>query len=151
MHISRLASVGLAAAGGALAGEWDDEGCGHAIVVNKCPYDVYLWSIASYDKDGPYKLGCGMEYTETFTKKSGVALEVKKEGSEWCDDKLVLYYKLAHGKVFYDLFSKGDYAVDGKAVLEPEDEYCPKIELEGKFPVSLSMNPSNITARTPSR
>lgn len=139
MHISRLASVGLAAATGALAGEWDDEGCGHAIVVNQCPYDVYLWSIASYDRDGPYKIGCGEEYTEKFIDTSGVALEVQREGYAGCDDKLVLYYKLAHGKVFYDLYSKGNYTIDGKAVLEPEDEYCPKIEFEGKFLVHFHM------------
>lgn len=53
------------------------EECPSAKVVNKCPYPVYLWSVA-FDTDGPHEINCGEEYVEKYIK-GGVALEIVKE------------------------------------------------------------------------
>lgn len=111
--------------------DYDDDydyhkGYGHAKVVNFCPYDVYLWSVA-WDTDGPYKIGCRQEYVEKYLK-GGVALEVVKEKESWYKDhsKLILYYKKDYGKVHYDLYDKYGSPFDGhKVVLKPEEDYCP--------------------------
>lgn len=101
-------------------------GYGHAKVVNFCPYDVYLWSVA-WDTDGPYKIGCRQEYVEKYLK-GGVALEVVKDKESWYGDhdKLILYYKKYDDKVWYDLYDKYGHPFDGhKVVLKPEEDYCP--------------------------
>lgn len=109
-----------------------DEGCGHAVVVNKCPYDVWLWSVA-HDTDGPYRVGCGEEYIEKYYEKCGVALEVVKHREDWQTDenKLVFYYKIHYGQVLYDLYGDCGVSFGGhKLVLRPEDQTCPKVVLE---------------------
>lgn len=102
------------------------KGYGHAKVVNFCPYDVYLWSVA-WDTDGPYKIGCRQEYVEKYLK-GGVALEIVKDKEYWYKDqeKLILYYKKWEEKVYYDLYDKYGHPFDGhKVVLKPEEDYCP--------------------------
>ncbi|KAF3761778.1 hypothetical protein M406DRAFT_234530, partial [Cryphonectria parasitica EP155] len=102
---------------------------GHAKVINKCPYDVFLWSVA-WNTDGPFKIGCGEEYCEEFSKGGGVALEIVKEEADYYEDcdKLVFYYKLDdYGNVFYDLYDKYGHPFAGhKLVLKSEDAQCPK-------------------------
>lgn len=102
------------------------KGYGQAKVVNFCPYDVYLWSVA-WDTDGPYKVGCRQEYVEKYLK-GGVALEIVKDKDHWYKDhdKLILYYKKEYEKVHYDLYDKYGHPFDGhKVVLKPEEDYCP--------------------------
>jgi hypothetical protein len=106
--------------------DYHHKGYGHAKVVNFCPYDVYLWSVA-WDTDGPYKIGCRQEYVEKYLK-GGVALEIVTDKDKWYhdNDKLILYYKKDHGKVHYDLYDKYGHPFEGhKVVLEPEEDYCP--------------------------
>ncbi|ROW01355.1 hypothetical protein VMCG_05986 [Cytospora schulzeri] len=107
-------------------GKWD--GCGYAKVVNKCPHDVFLWSVA-WETDGPFRIGCGEEYCEKF-ERGGVALEIVTDEDSWHDDcdKLVFYYKLAdHGEVYYDLYEKYGHPFEGHTVaLVPEERDCPK-------------------------
>lgn len=125
MYTTRYSIAGLAAVASVLAGE----DCGHATVVNKCPYDVYLWSVA-WDMDGPYKIGCGEAYIEKYIK-GGVALEIVKDKKDWYDDcnKLILYYKLSGGNVYYDMYDKHGHPFEGtKIELKPEYYECPKIE-----------------------
>lgn len=108
-------------------GGWDD-GCGYAKVVNKCPYDVFLWSVA-WETDGPFRIGCGEEYCEKF-ERGGVALEIVTDRDSWHDDceKLVFYYKLAgRGEIYYDLYEKYGHPFEGcKVALVPEERDCPK-------------------------
>lgn len=106
--------------------DYHHKGYGHAKVVNFCPYDVYLWSVA-WDTDGPYKIGCRQQYVEKYLE-GGVALEIVKDKHHWYhdDDKLILYYKKDYGKVHYDLYDKYGHPFEGhKVVLEPEEHYCP--------------------------
>ena len=102
------------------------EGYGHAKVVNFCPYDVYLWSVA-WDTDGPYKIGCRQEYVEKYLR-GGVALEIVTNKDTWYkdNDKIILYYKKHDNKVHYDLYDKYGHPFNGhKVALKPEENYCP--------------------------
>ncbi|KAK2597857.1 hypothetical protein N8I77_012615 [Diaporthe amygdali] len=102
------------------------EGYGHARVVNFCPFEVYLWSVA-WDTDGPYTIGCRQEYVEKYLK-GGVALEIVTDKDSWYNDKdkLILYYKKYDKKVYYDLYEKYGHPFEGhKVSLKPEEDYCP--------------------------
>lgn len=125
--------VGDAKASGGYHGGPDAcEDYGHAVVVNKCPYDVWLWSIA-HDTDGPYRLGCGEAYIEKYYDRCGVAIEVVKHRHDWDSDtnKLVFYYKIHYGQVLYDLYGNCGNSFGGhKLVLRPEDHSCPKVEMD---------------------
>ncbi|POS69254.1 Bys1 family protein [Diaporthe helianthi] len=106
--------------------DYHHKGHGHAKVVNFCPYDVYLWSVA-WDTDGPYKIGCRQEYVEKYLE-GGVTLEIVKDKHNWYydHDKLILYYKKDYGKVHYDLYDKHGHPFEGhKVALKPEEDYCP--------------------------
>lgn len=109
---------------------WHDD-CGHAIVVNKCPYDVWLWSVG-HDTDGPYRIGCGEQYIEKYNE-DGVALELVKDKHDWHKDqnKLIFYYKLYGGEVLYDIYGKQGHPFGGHKIrLKPEDPTCPRVTLD---------------------
>lgn len=103
------------------------DSCGYAKVVNKCPHDVFLWSVA-WETDGPFRIGCGEEYCEKF-ERGGVALEIVQDRHSYDEDcdKLVFYYKLSDGDVYYDLYEKYGHPFEGhKVALIPEERHCPK-------------------------
>lgn len=118
------------------------DGDGHAVIINKCPYDVWLWSVCD-NTVGPFRIGCNEKYVEQY-KPGGVALELVSDKSDWDyeDKKLVFYYKLEDGEVVYGLDGRYSNPCGGhKVVLQPEEPTCPRVYLEDGTTEASATNP----------
>lgn len=131
MHFAQpliLTSATLATStAAALLNPTHDYGGGHALVVNKCPFDIYLWSIAE-DRDGPYRVRHGEEYVEEFIPRH-VSLRIVRDKQDYYgkDNELVLTYEKRWGHVSYDLYEAyGGHPFDGHRITLMA-EGCPAV------------------------
>lgn len=107
-------------------------GVGKARVINKCDFDVTVWSVGG-DIDGPYTLDSNDGYSETFVKdpvSGGKALKVTRDpdGLYTGDAQTIFAYNLDGDNIWYDLSNTfGDAFSGEKLVVKSANAQCPAI------------------------
>lgn len=126
MHFTTLAFAALAATTATAAT------VGRAIVENRCPHKVYLWSVGG--SIGPKQvLNTGATYSEQFRRdpsSGGIAIKITtvNDGLFNNSPQTNFAYSLSDSRIFYDLSDVfGDPFKGRKLLVDPSDPACAEI------------------------
>lgn len=121
---------------------------GNAIVSNRCPYDIWLWSVDEGYSSGPIHLPARTKYSEPFRSACdgcGSSLKISRTNQLIAGQHTQFEYSIADDNIWYDISfvdcAKGSSASDcpghdmGLAMDSPEEacgkaicaagSYCP--------------------------
>lgn len=121
---------------------------GNAVISNRCPYDIWLWSVDQGYSSGPIHIPARTKYSEPFRSACsgcGSSLKISKTDQLVAGHQTQFEYSIADGNLWYDVSfvdcAKGGSASDcpghdrGLAMDSPEQacgkatcaagSYCP--------------------------
>ncbi|KAH7117696.1 hypothetical protein B0J11DRAFT_468169 [Dendryphion nanum] len=92
---------------------------GKAIIANRCPYDIWIWSVDQKGSKGPIQVKARNRYSEPFRtpcERCGVSLKVSRTNQLQSGKHTQFEYAIAKDTIYYDISyvdcAKGNSAKD---------------------------------------
>lgn len=111
---------------------------GNAMVSNRCPYDIWLWSVDQGHSSGPIHIPARTKYSEPFRSTCngcGSSLKISKTDQLVAGQHTQFEYSIADGNLWYDISfvncAKGGSASDcpghdGGLAMDSPEQACGK-------------------------